>query len=235
MPRISFFVLLSALSAPCAVQAALVTSLTLDLGLIDDGRTRYEYTLLNAPESEFPLDLFLLDTGENVALEIEAPPGWVVDFAPDEQTYELLFQAGDDAALAPGESATFVLLTPSVPAELSYFVANLAESDNEGGYVLDFILAPFRPYALRPGDTNADGVVDLVDLNNVRNHFAETGEPILGDTEPFDGTVGLYDLNQVRNNFGRDYNRPAVPEPAAAGLAAVILVMALGWRGMSNE
>ncbi len=235
MPR-TFLLLLSLLTAfslTGAASAALVTSLTLDYGLVNDGRMRYEYTLLNAAESEFPLDLFLLDTGENVTLEIEAPTGWVVDFAPDEETYELLFLASDDAVLAPGETATFVLLTPSEPRELQYFVANQAESSNEGGYVLDVILAPFRPYALHPGDTNADGLVDLLDLNNVRNQFAQTGNPILGDTEPFDGKVGLYDLNQVRNHFGNDYNNPAVPEPATLGLAVLGVVVGLAWRRWS--
>ena len=48
------------------------------------------------------------------------------------------------------------------------------------------------------GDTNSDGGVDIVDLNNVRNNF---GSPGLGDTNG-DGTVDIVDLNNVRNNFG---------------------------------
>jgi hypothetical protein len=52
-----------------------------------------------------------------------------------------------------------------------------------------------------PGDTNGDGVVDLTDLNNARNHFGETGENVVGDTNG-DHTVDLADLNAVRNNFG---------------------------------
>jgi fibronectin-binding autotransporter adhesin len=49
------------------------------------------------------------------------------------------------------------------------------------------------------GDTNNDGIVDLDDLNNVRNNFGGTEG---GDTFPFDGVVDLDDLNAVRNNFG---------------------------------
>lgn len=49
-----------------------------------------------------------------------------------------------------------------------------------------------------PGDTNGDGVVDLIDLNNVRNNFGGSG---IGDTNG-DGLVDLVDLNAVRNNFG---------------------------------
>ena len=49
------------------------------------------------------------------------------------------------------------------------------------------------------GDTNGDGVVDIVDLNNVRNNFGEGG---LGDTNQ-DGNVDITDLNNVRNHFGQ--------------------------------
>jgi ELWxxDGT repeat protein len=52
----------------------------------------------------------------------------------------------------------------------------------------------------QPGDTNFDGQVDLTDLNEVRNHFGETGN-VLGDSNG-DGVVDLEDLNAVRNNFG---------------------------------
>ncbi len=54
--------------------------------------------------------------------------------------------------------------------------------------------------ALVTGDTNGDGVVNLVDLNNVRNHFGQQGN-VLGDTDG-NGIVDLADLNNVRNNFG---------------------------------
>jgi hypothetical protein len=67
------------------------------------------------------------------------------------------------------------------------------------------------------GDTNGDGLVDLEDLNNVRNNFGGTG---LGDTSPFDGDVDLDDLNAVRNNFGAGGANP-VPEPASIALLVV--------------
>lgn len=59
-----------------------------------------------------------------------------------------------------------------------------------------------------PGDTNADCAVDLVDLNNVRNYFGQSGAPALGDTNG-DGKVDLTDLNNVRNYFGTTSNGPA--------------------------
>ncbi len=73
-----------------------------------------------------------------------------------------------------------------------------------------------------PGDTNGDRLVDLVDLNNVRNNFGSTGEGVVGDTND-DQLVDLVDLNAVRNNFGAEGGSP-VPEPAgiALGLISVI-------------
>lgn len=72
------------------------------------------------------------------------------------------------------------------------------------------------------GDTDADGDVDLDDLNHVRNNFGGTG---LGDTDD-DNDVDLDDLNAVRNNFGAVGVQP-VPEPPslvllAAGAAGLI-------------
>jgi len=69
-----------------------------------------------------------------------------------------------------------------------------------------------------PGDTNGDGVVDLTDLNNVRNNFGSSGESIVGDTNG-DQLVDLADLNNVRNNFGSVL--ASVPEPSA-----MVLVLA---------
>lgn len=78
------------------------------------------------------------------------------------------------------------------------------------------------------GDTNNDGVVDLVDLNNVLNHFGAAGASA-GDTNS-DSVVDLIDLNNVLNHFGATAAPAAlatVPEPAALSLlglpAALIL------------
>ncbi len=74
-----------------------------------------------------------------------------------------------------------------------------------------------------PGDTNADGKVDLADLNNVRNNFGGAG---LGDTNA-DGTVDLQDLNAVRNNFGATSGANPVPEPPS------LLLLAAGAAGLA--
>ena len=72
-----------------------------------------------------------------------------------------------------------------------------------------------------PGDTNGDGRVDLVDLNNVRNNFGAVG---VCDTNG-DGIVDLDDLNNVRNHFGASLGQ-AVPEPTTL-LAAIISTLTI--------
>jgi len=90
----------------------------------------------------------------------------------------------------------------------------------------DFFLVKIVDDTIVPGDTNGDGVVDLADLNNVRNHFGGTG---LGDTNA-DGIVDLEDLNAVRNHFGAVNSATAVPEPSAV----VLLVVGGGLLGVST-
>lgn len=91
---------------------------------------------------------------------------------------------------------------------------------------------PSHQHALPlPGDTDDDGDVDLDDLNNVRNHFGESGDPVVGDTLPFDGVVNLDDLNNVRNSFGQvvPIAQP-VPEPATFALVCVAILVTSSTR-----
>lgn len=81
-----------------------------------------------------------------------------------------------------------------------------------------------------PGDTNNDHVIDLTDLNNVRNHFGEgviQGPPVFGEAYPFDGRVDLGDLNLVRDYFGE--SSQLVPEPGSAAILTVGIVFATTW------
>jgi hypothetical protein len=52
--------------------------------------------------------------------------------------------------------------------------------------------------AFTPGDTNGDGLINIVDYNNVKNNFGSSG---LGDTN-YDGVINIVDYNNVKNNFG---------------------------------
>lgn len=87
------------------------------------------------------------------------------------------------------------------------------------------------PHSLlwQPGDTNGDQQVDLLDLNNVRNHFASSHG--LGDTNG-DDVIDLVDLNAVRNHFGERYvaTTSNVPEPASGLLAIMLIAAAAGCR-----
>jgi hypothetical protein len=72
------------------------------------------------------------------------------------------------------------------------------------------------------GDTNQDGVVNIVDLNNVRNNFGGAG---LGDATG-DDLVNIEDLNAVRNNFGAGDVQP-VPEPMTLALCLIGLAVGI--------
>jgi len=78
------------------------------------------------------------------------------------------------------------------------------------------------------GDTNDDGVVDIFDLNDVRNYFGREPGPGPGDAN-LDGYVDINDLNDVRNNFGSRFVAPAevngVPEPNAAFLSIAVSII----------
>jgi len=86
-----------------------------------------------------------------------------------------------------------------------------------GGQLIPIRLPPLQ------GDTNGDFVVNLTDLNNVRNNFGGAG---LGDTDG-DNDVDLDDLNAVRNNFGAAAGISAVPEPSGFALLATLLLAAV--------
>lgn len=80
------------------------------------------------------------------------------------------------------------------------------------------------------GDTNGDGEVNIVDLNNVRNNLGGTG---LGDTDG-DLDVDINDLNAVRNNFGNSVGTQPVPEPGSWTLLA-IAAATLGFAGRRSS
>lgn len=79
------------------------------------------------------------------------------------------------------------------------------------------------------GDSNLDGVVDLTDLNVIRNNFgAVLPKEMAGDTLPYDGVVDLEDLNRVRNNFGSSMQ--PVPEPATVQLLGLFALAGIPLR-----
>lgn len=80
------------------------------------------------------------------------------------------------------------------------------------------------------GDGNDDGMVDLVDLNGVRDEF---GAPVPIFDANDDGVSDLGDVNAVRNNFGFSASQTpiaSVPEPSTIGLSLVGLLLVTGCR-----
>jgi MYXO-CTERM domain-containing protein len=99
------------------------------------------------------------------------------------------------------------------------FVASVGVLTNVAAAVAD-IGEPDGPL----GDTDGNGVVDLVDLNNVKNNFGGSTPPLLGDTDG-NGNIDLVDLNNVKNNFGATASSAvSIPEPTSAAVALVGLV-----------
>jgi hypothetical protein len=169
--------------------------------------------------TQFPIDLLLRDddggqdtesirvTVRNVAPEVtidgllaENPVGEIValsstvfdpgtlDFFTYQWTVEL------NGVLYATSTTPDLSFTPAVEAN---YLVRLLVRDDEGATTIASVTVRVPGGAL-DGDTNGDGVVDLTDLNNVRNNFGGAG---VGDTNG-DGIVDLVDLNAVRNNFG---------------------------------
>ncbi|MGD9692759.1 MAG: hypothetical protein AB7G17_05835 [Phycisphaerales bacterium] len=69
-------------------------------------------------------------------------------------------------------------------------------------------------------DTNRDGHVDFIDLNNVLGDFGMSGMSLSGDADE-NGVVNFLDLNFVLGAFGQSAPARAVPAPGAAALLAL--------------
>lgn len=119
-------------------------------------------------------------------LQLVSPPDVIVqDFAFSDEWY----------ATTDGEGLSLTIRDTGAPVEV-WNTKDAWKASSRAGGTPGTADAP-----VVPGDTNGDGQVDLVDLNNVRNHFGENGPNIMGDTNG-DQVVDLQDLNAVRNNFG---------------------------------
>lgn len=90
-----------------------------------------------------------------------------------------------------------------------------------------------------PGDANLDGVVSLLDLDRLGQHFGGNGDWQDGDFN-LDGLVSLLDLDLLGQYFGQHVPgwgslfdgraAVAVPEPASAALLLLGAVCCLCWR-----
>ncbi|MGL4511722.1 MAG: PEP-CTERM sorting domain-containing protein [Lacipirellulaceae bacterium] len=127
-------------------------------------------------------------------------------------------------------------VTGVAPAGTTQLRAGVRVDDMMANIDMPFQTANFDDFSLRAvpagvlGDTNSDGIVNLQDLNNVKNNFGLTGSPVLGDARgAIDGVVNLGDLNAVKNNFGQtNPGATAIPEPSTA----LGMLMACGACGL---
>jgi hypothetical protein len=107
-----------------------------------------------------------------------------------------------------------------------YAVADGAPFGLVDGTLVDGIVQYVMNPPPRP-DVNADGVVNIFDINWISAHWDETGPE--GDANG-DGTVNIFDVNLVSDNWTPTASATAVPEPATI---ALLLVGLLSW-GMAR-
>ncbi len=109
-----------------------------------------------------------------------------------------------------GDMSSLVLPTLSDPVNLRWWRTQTASAFTIGVRIL--------------ADTNRDGVVDFLDLNNVLSFFGQSGVGLAGDADE-NGVVDFLDLNHVLSDFGR--SAPINPVPAPAGVALAMLGLGL--------
>jgi hypothetical protein len=164
-------------------------------------------------DDRFGLSLFVLDTPTGVADPSTLP------------RLRSVILVDADPATWESHSLTWTL-PPSAVAIYAMVEASenrfndLLTSEFDGHYADAVALDVFPAI---PGDTNADGRVDIADLANVRNNFGMVGDLGLpGDAYPPDGRVSVNDLNLVRGNYGKSISFP-VPEPATLSVGLLLL------------
>ncbi len=85
---------------------------------------------------------------------------------------------------------------------------------------------------LGPGDTNLDGIVNAIDLNNLGSNWQRSDALSIADGDlDGDGLVSATDLNEIGSNWlrGAPLAGSAVPEPSSAALL-IIAAMACAFR-----
>ncbi len=98
----------------------------------------------------------------------------------------------------------------------------------------------------RVGDTDLNGVVNLLDFNRLADNFNKTNKLWSDGDFNYDGNVNLTDFNMVADNFNlpavtgaptpQDWNNlaAAVPEPASAALVSLPLSLVMTRRRRSR-
>ncbi len=79
----------------------------------------------------------------------------------------------------------------------------------------------------RPGDANADGRVDRMDLGIFFHHYGQSGTWEDGDFNG-DGLVNFLDFQRLESNYGNDFSPADQAQMAAAGIAVPEPNLAMG-------
>jgi hypothetical protein len=150
--------------------------------------------------------------------------------------------AAHNITLATLQNQVTFGLTHSAGISSSALSANtaLAVLDNAvtnfttfGGQPVDANALLIAPELL--GDANADGKVDLADLNTVLQNFGTTTPALTSGNFDYAATIDLTDLSYVLNNFGLTNpgastsgagNSNPTPEPASFALLSISFLLA---------
>jgi autotransporter-associated beta strand protein len=129
---------------------------------------------------------------------------------------------------------TNAITTTSLPTNtaLALLDNSILKKNTFNGLAVDTNALLIAPEIL--GDVNADGSVDLSDLNLVLDNLGTTSSAWTSGN--FDGaaTIDLTDLNDVLNNLGTTNLAPALPTPEPASLTLLALASLLLTRRRSK-
>jgi hypothetical protein len=214
----------------------LVVEISLETEADAGRRLRYEYVIDNLAESEVSLNAFLLDveTGADIQ-DIEHPPGWIGEYAADEDPFELGWVAqGPQFEIPIGGSGTFSFTSALEPGPIFTYLAKLTPQGDELAGILDLFDGPAirPPSGGIPGDYNDSGLVEQGDLDLVLGNWGGNAAtpPIDWSNDLPEGFIDQDELDGVLGNWGRTEaaGSAAVPEPASCllVLASAALVFA---------
>jgi len=137
---------------------------------------------------------------------------------------QVLSELGADEAWATLIPEGDAMFNAAVSGDLILGLRGIGLANGEFAYI------SLVPAGCNPGDANADGVVNLLDLDLLGQSYGMTegAECINGDFNG-DGKVDLLDLDILGRNYGETYDG-AVPEPATLGLLTLGGLAVMGRR-----
>jgi hypothetical protein len=219
-----------AVAAPAA-DAEMVATISVEKTDAVGGRFHYEYLIENDATSTVTVNAFVLDVGDGADLyALVAPAGWMGDYDPAEDPFELAFVSEQPQFDIPiGGQGTFAFTSPLDAALLDYFVANLDEEGLPLGSISGSIASPaVQPQSPLLGDVNLDSQVNGLDVDPFVEILLGGGYQVEADMNE-DTLVNGLDVDPfVAAVVGG--GTQAVPEPSAVLLAVIAMAGLALWR-----